>query len=174
MDSIRNVSLCSNMEATMQTQHTTSPTHVIHTSTVPKQAAPKPADTVQNRHHGFPLFENYMKMARFNSSEREVLEKCLIPTVPPHRSSISSHIRPQGGDSMSHLLDLDDDYLLKVRIVLRSLKDDMDIPVPRESFQTTQFCVGHSYQVKNQRYHLPYILIIIYCIKYSMHESHTT
>ena len=75
---------------------------------------------------------------------------------------------------MSHLLDLDDDYLLKVCIVLLSLLDDMDIPVPKESFQTTQHCVGHNYQVKNHRYHLPYILIIIYCNKHSMYESQTT
>lgn len=73
---------------------------------MPQQISPKPV--VSN----YPLLENCLKMARFNLSEHEVLQKCLIPG----NSSSTVIVPARGIDYTSSLVDMDDEYLLKVQL----------------------------------------------------------
>ena len=65
-----------------------------------------------------PVFENYLKMVRFNTSESELLEKCLMPTESDNLLTSPDSAKILLEDSLhdDSLMEIDHEHLLQVRI----------------------------------------------------------
>lgn len=67
---------------------------------------------LQEHQNHFPLFENYLKMSRFNTTEEEILSKCLIQNTPVKETEESE--LTEGGAISEDLMELDQEHLLSV------------------------------------------------------------